>query len=114
MARFHMGLLSFGVFLIMVAIWVAAFLLETISAANLVPLLLLSSGVWTVAIAGIKAANQKEDGAFSTFGWGMLLTVLGGSFYMVNMGMNPVYIVVFVLALLGALAIAAALKSGRL
>lgn len=109
-----MGLLSFGVFLIMVAIWVAAFLLETISAANLVPLLLLSSGVWTVAIAGIKAANQKEDGAFSTFGWGMLLTVLGGSFYMVNMGMNPVYIVVFVLALLGALAIAAALKSGKL
>jgi hypothetical protein len=113
-ARFHMGLLSFGVFLIMVAVWVAAFLLETISAANLVPLILLSSGVWTVAIAGIKAANQKEDGAFSTFGWGMLLTVIGGSFYMVNMGMNPVYIVVFVLALLGALAIAAALKSGRL
>jgi len=109
-----MGLLSFGVFLIMVAIWVAAFLLETISAANLVPLILLSSGVWTVAIAGIKAARQKEDGAFSTFGWGMLLTVLGGSFYMVNTGMNPVYIVVFVLALLGALAIAAALKSGRI
>lgn len=108
-----MGLLSFGVFLIMVAVWVAAFVLGAIDVVNLVPLILLSSGVWTVAIAGIKAATQKEDGAFSTFGWGMLLTVLGGSFYMVNMGMNPVYIVVFVLALLGALAIAAALKSGR-
>ena len=114
MARFHLGLLSFGVFLILVAVWVAALLLGAIDVTNLVPLILLSSGVWTVAIAGIKAARQKEDGAFSTFGWGMLLTVLGGSFYMVNTGMNPVYIVVFVLALLGALAIAAALKSGRI
>jgi hypothetical protein len=109
-----MGLLSFGVILIVVAVWVAAFLMGAIEVFNLVPLILLSSGVWTVAIAGIKAARKKEDGAFSTFGWGMLLTVLGGSFYMVNMGMNPVYIVVFVLALLGALAIAAALKSGRI
>jgi hypothetical protein len=114
MARFHLGLLSFGVFLIVVAVWTAAVLLEAISAANLVPLILMSSGIWTIAIAGIKAAKQKEDGAFSTFGWGMLLTVLGGSFYMANTDMNPVYIVVFVLVLLGALAIAAALKSGRI
>jgi hypothetical protein len=114
LAKLHLGLLSLGVFLVIVAVWTAAFLLDAISAANLVPLILLSSGVWTIVIAGIRATKQKEDGAFSTFGWGMLLMVLGGSFYMVNMGMNPVYIVVFVLILLGALAIAAALKSGRI
>ena len=96
-----------------VAIWIAAFLLTIISAANLIPLILLSSGVWTVVIAGVKAAEKKEDGAFGTFGWGMLFIVLGGSFYMVNQGMELAYIIVFVLALVGALAIAAALKSGR-
>ena len=113
MARFHLGLLSFGVFLIIIAAWTAALLLEAISANNLVPLILLSGGIWTVIIASVRAVRPKEDGAFSTFGWGLLLTVLGGSFYMVNMGMDPAYIVVFVLALLGALAMTAALKSSR-
>jgi hypothetical protein len=105
--------MSLGVFLMIVAVWIAAFLLTIISAANLVPLILLSSGVWTVVIAGVKAAKKREDGAFGTFGWGMLFIVLGGSFYMVNLGMDLAYIIVFVLALVGALAIAAALKSGR-
>ena len=114
MARFHLGLLSFGVFLIIVAVWIAAFLLAIITADNLVPLILLSSGVWTVVVASFKAIKPKENSdAFSTFGWGMLFIVLGGSLYMVNMGMSFVYIVVFVLALIGALAVVAALRSSR-
>lgn len=112
MARFHLGLLSFGVFLIIVAIWIAAFLLAKITAENIVPLILLSSGVWTMVAAGFKAV-KSEEGAFSIFGWGMLLIVLGGSLYMVNMGMNPIYTVVFVLALIGILAAATALRSSR-
>lgn len=114
MAKVHLRLLSFGVFLIIVAVWIAAWVLTIISAENLVPLILLSSGVWTVVIAGLKAVRPRENGgAFSTFGWGMLFIVLGGSLYMVNTGMSPVYIVVFVLALVGALAVAAALRSFR-
>ena len=114
MARFHLGLLSFGVFLIIIAVWIAAFLLAIITAYDLVPLILLSSGVWTVFVAGFKTIKPRENGdAFSTFGWGMLFIVLGGSLYMVNMGMDPVYIVVFVLALIGALAVVAALRSSR-
>lgn len=112
MARFHLGLLTFGVFLIIVAIWIAAFLLASITTENIVPLILLSSGVWTIVTAGFKAV-KSEEGAFSTFGWGMLLIVLGGSLYMVNMGMNPVYTVVFVLALIGILAAAAALRPSK-
>lgn len=114
MARFHLGLLSFGVFLVIVAVWMTTFLLTIITAENLVPLILLSSGVWTVVVAGFKAIKPRESGgAFSIFGWGMLLIVLGGSLYMVNTGMNPVYTVVFVLALIGILAVAAALRSSR-
>lgn len=107
-----MGLLSFGVFLIIVAVWIAAWVLTVTTAENLVPLILLSSGIWTVVVAGLKAI-KPEEGAFSTFGWGMLFIVLGGSLYMINMGMDPVYTVVFVLALIGALAVATALRSSR-
>lgn len=114
MARFHLRLLSFGVFLIIVATWIAAWGLALITASNLVPLILLSSGIWTAIVAGIKAVKpEREEGAFSTFGWGMLLIVVGGSLYMVNVGMNPMFVIVFVLALIGALAVAAALQSGR-
>jgi hypothetical protein len=112
-ARVHLGVLSLGVFLVIVAVWITAFLLGIISAANLVPLILLSSGVWTIIIAVFRVAVHREDGPFSTFGWGMLFVVLGGSFYMVNTGMDPVYIVVFVLMLVGVLAIAAAVRPSR-
>lgn len=112
MAKLQLGLLSFGVFLVIVAVWIAAWILTVITTENLVPLILLSSGVWTVVVAGLKAI-KPEEGAFSTFGWGMLFIVLGGSLYMVNTGMHPLYTVVFVLALIGILAVATALRSVR-
>lgn len=109
-----MGTLSFGVFLIIVAIWISAWILGSITIPNLVPLILLSSGVWTVIVAGLKSASQEEKhGAFSTFGWGMLFIVLGGSLYLINAGMDPLYTVVFIMVLIGALAVATALRSIR-
>lgn len=113
MARFSLGLLTFGVFLIIVAVWIAALVLTIVVAKNLVPLILLSSGIWTVIVAGIKAIKPEEEGAFSTFGWGMLFIVLGGSWYLSNRGMPIEFTVVFVLILLGALAVVAALRSSR-
>lgn len=112
MAKIHLGLLSFGVFLILVAVWIAAWVLTIIAAENLVPLILLSSGIWTVVVAGLKAV-KPEEGAFSTFGWGMLFIVLGGSWYLSNTGMPIEFTVVFVLLLLGALAVVVALRSSR-
>ncbi len=90
----------------------AAWLLSIIEAGNLVPLILLSSGVWAIIVSGLKAVKSGED-AFSTFGWGMLFIVLGGSLYMINTGMDPLYTVVFVLSLVGTLAIVTALRSSR-
>lgn len=113
LAKFHLDVLSFGVFLIIVAVWIAAWIMAAIGVENVVSLILLSSGVWTVITAGIKTARHEESGAFSTFGWGMLFIVLGGSLYMVNTGMNPLYAVVLVLLLVGALAIVVALRSIR-
>ncbi len=112
--RTHLGLMSLGVFLIIVALWVAAWLFDAISAADLVPLILLSSGVWVVANASVRAARHDENtGAFSTFGWGMLFIVLGGSLLLVNTGMNPLLTVVFILALIGVLTVVTAFRSRR-
>lgn len=108
-----MGLLSLGVFLIIVAVWTVALAFGVVAIENFVPLVLLSSGVWIVVVAGLKIALPKEGGAFGTFGWGMLFIVLGGAIYMMNRGMNPVYTAVMVLLLIGGLAVAAALRSSR-
>ncbi|MFQ6068630.1 MAG: hypothetical protein ACE5KD_03705 [Candidatus Bathyarchaeia archaeon] len=114
MTRIHLGLLTFGVFLIIVAVWIAASVLAIITTKNLVPLILLSSGVWTVVVAGIKTVIPEENnGAFSTFGWGMLFIVLGGSWYLNNVGMPIEFTVVFVLLLLGALAVVTALRVSK-
>lgn len=81
---------------------------------SIIPLILLSSGIWALAAAGVKIINRKEDSnAFSTFGWGILFIVLGGSLYMVDQGMNPLFILVFVLGLIGALAAVASLRGLR-
>jgi len=114
LTRTHLGLMSFGVFLIIVAIWIATWALTIISAADIVPLILLSSGVWTVVVATIRSVKPGEnDRAFGTFGWGMLLIVLGGSLYMVNVGMDPVYTLVFILALVGILAVVTAIRLSK-
>ncbi len=114
MVRLSIGLLSLGVFLIIVAIWIAALVSGAIILENLIPMILLSCGLWIVIVAGFKVFRMKEpDGAFSTFGWGTLFIVVGGSLFMVNMGMNPLYTVVFVLAVIGALIVIATLRASR-
>ncbi len=110
--KVNLGLMSFGVFLIIVAVWIAAWLLTIITTENLVPLILLSSGVWAVVVSGLKVI-KPDEGAFSNFGWGMLFIVLGGSWYLSNSGMPIEYTIVFVLLLVGALAVVVALRSSR-
>ncbi len=108
----QLGLLSLGVFLIIVATWVGAFILSLITLNDVLPLVLLSSGIWAVIVAGIKALKPKDNGgAFGIFGWGTLCIVVGGSWYFSSLGMPIEFTLVFVLLLLGALAIASALKS---
>ena len=113
MARFQFGILSLGAFLLIVAAWIAAWLLALVETSNLVPLILLSSGVWIVIVACLKAFSAEREGAFSNFSWGTLFIVIGGSLYLINQGMEPLYTVVFVLILVGVLAVATALRSGR-
>lgn len=92
----------------------AAWRLEIIPLQNLMPLILLSSGLWTIGVAGLKVIKPEGNGAFGTFAWGMLFIVLGGSWFLSNTEMlTRDFAVVFVLLLFGALAIVVAIKSSR-
>lgn len=110
MVKANFGLLTFGVFLITVAIWTAFWVFEVIPFTNVVPLILLSNGAWIVIVATIKVARVEHYGAFETFGWGALLIVLGGSWYLINEGLPIALPFVFIFLLFGALAIAASVR----
>lgn len=107
----QLGLLTFGVFLIFAAAWISAWILGTIGVENVAPLILLSTGVWTVMLAGVRKISHTVDGdAFATFSWGMLFIVLGGSWFLSNVGLAVEFVIVFLLLLVGGLAVATALR----
>jgi hypothetical protein len=74
------------------------------------PLVLLLFGVWMLALAGMRGSNPAKyaRSAFSTMSLGLILIAMGGAWYL--LGINWLYSLIVVLLVLGALAIAAALK----
>ena len=76
----------------------------------IIPVILLLSGCWMLALAGIRAANPQkyERGAFSTLGLGLLLIAVGGAWFLFTV--DSLYSLALILLVLGALAIAAALR----
>jgi hypothetical protein len=95
-------------------VWIAAWIFALVDLEDVVPLVILCVGVWNVGAAAVRASRSSDGwGAFGTFGWGLLFVVLGSSFYMVNKGFNPAFVLVLLLVLFGLLAIIAALRSSR-
>lgn len=105
------GLLSIGVFLIILVISIILYApLRLISLHDVVPLMLALSGCWLMVLAGIRASNPQkyERGPFSTFAMGLLLMAIGGAWLFAYI--NWLYSLAVILLVLGALAIATALK----
>jgi cobalamin synthase len=67
-------------------------------------------GCWLMALAVMQRSNPERygRGAFSYFGWGLLLIAVGGAWFMY--AYNWVYSLAVILLALGALAIAAAFR----
>ncbi|MDH5482529.1 MAG: hypothetical protein OEY22_06610 [Candidatus Bathyarchaeota archaeon] len=107
-----LGLLSFGVFLIIIVISIIVCAINLIDWTLIAPLILLLSGCWTIGLSGIRASNPQkyERGPFSTFAWGLLMVALGGSWFLYAYTSNSLYALAVILLVLAALAIAAALK----
>lgn len=106
------GLLSIGVSLIILVICIVLYEpLKIITDWKLIsPLLVTLYGCWAIVLAGIRTSNPQkyERSPFSTFAWGLLLIAIGGAWFMY--GTNPLYSLVIIALVLGALAITAALR----
>jgi len=105
------GLLSIGVFLIILVISIILYMpLELIDWSLIPPLILALYGCWTIVLAGIRESNPQkyERGSFSTFAWGLLLIAIGGAWFAYSI--EPLYSLAIILLVLGALAITAALR----
>jgi hypothetical protein len=111
MAESRREMLSIGVFLIIVVVTIVLYAVQVISDWTLIfPVILVLSGCWLLALAAMRASGPQkyERGAFSTMGMGLLLIALGGAWYL--FAFNSLYSLALVLLVVGALAIAAALR----
>lgn len=109
----QLSLLSFGVFVIIIAILLVAFFPHW---DTILSLTLTLYGLWVIALAGIRAKSPQkyERGAFSTFIWGILLVAIGGAWFLniVTQG-NILYSVVLFLVIVGVLAVVVVLSPTR-
>lgn len=110
----QLGLLSFGVLIIIVAILLVAYG-PTQEWDKILSLTLTLYGLWVIALAGIRAKSPQkyERGAFSTVIWGILLLVIGGAWYLNIQTGQPLYSVVLFLVIVGILAVVVALSPMR-
>ncbi len=69
-------------------------------------------GFWLMVLAAMQRTNPEKygRGAFSYFGWGVLLIALGGAWFLYYVPNGWVYSLAVILLALGALAIAAAVR----
>jgi hypothetical protein len=105
------GLLSIGVFLIVLVISIILYTPLGYIDWPLIPTLILAFfGCWIIVLAGIRISNPQkyELGPFSTFAWGLLLIAIGGAWFFA--WINWIYSLVIILLVLGALAVVTALR----
>ena len=103
-------LLSVGVFLIIVVVGILLALAGVIGWGLFVPVVLVLSGFWAIALGGIRASKPQkyERGTFSTLALGFGMIAVGGAWFIFSYGW--LYSLVVILLAVAALAIAAALK----
>jgi len=114
MSSERIGLASYGVALIFLAISLILPAAQIIAWNEFPAALLVFLGVWMMVLAAIKLKYPQKyaRSPFSTFGYGILTTTVGSLWFLNIHGMPLVYSIAAIVALLGALAIAAALKRG--
>jgi hypothetical protein len=110
MSESRRQLLSIGVFLLIIVAVILLFAVNIIGWTLIIPLILVLSGCWVLVLAGIRTSNPQkyERGVFSTMGLGLFMIAVGGAWYLI--GISWLYSLALVLLVLGALAIAAALR----
>jgi cobalamin synthase len=112
MADGNRGLLTIGVFLVIVVVGIILYQpLQIIRDWMLVlPFIIALAGCWIIALAGMKASSPQkyEIGGFATLSWGLLLVAIGGAWFLYGFGWY--YSIIVILLALAGLVIAVALK----
>jgi len=106
------NLLTIGALFVIIVISILLYVpANVLTAWWMVPATIISLfGIWLWALAGMQRSNPEKygRGAFSYFGWGLLLIAVGGAWFLAYV--NAVYSLAVILLVLGGLAIAAALR----
>jgi len=112
MPKQQLGLLSFGVLVIIIAVLLVAFAPDW---GLIISLTLMLYGLWVVVLSGMRAKTPEKYGrsAFSILIWGILLFAVGGAWYLNILTGNILYSVVLFLVIIGIVALASALLRTR-
>lgn len=116
MPRLPLGLLSFGVFVIIVAVAIVVAVQFGLSWGASLALIIALYGGWTIALAGIRSKNPEKyaRGPFGIFAWGILLVAIGGAWLIYSLeAAYWLYSVLLLLSVIGILAVVSALRGFR-
>lgn len=111
MSESRRQLLSIGVFCIIVVVAILLYAAAIITNwANIFQTILILFGVWMLVLAAIRAQNPQkyENSSFSTLEMGVILIALGAAWFLLSI--NWLYSLALLILVIGATAIAAALR----
>jgi len=109
MPKQQLGLLSFGVLVIIIAVLLIAFA-PSQDWGSILSLTLILLGLWVIVLSGIRARTPEKYGrsAFSILIWGILLFAVGVAWYLNILTGNPLYSIVLFLLIVGFTSLASA------
>jgi len=116
MPKRPLGVLSLGVFIVVMAI--SASLLATAilySILEVFSLTFLLFGLWVIVLAGIRASNPEiyGRGTFNIFSGGILITTLGTVSFLYLRGLLTDYLLTVLLFVIGVLIVVAGIRAWR-
>ena len=110
MSESSRNLLTIGVFIITIVVAIVLYVAGLIGWTLIVPVVLLLSGLWMLALGAIRAGKpvKYERSSFSTMALGLCAIAIGGAWFLFSF--NWLYSLIVVLLVVAGLAIAAALR----
>ncbi|MGD0645502.1 MAG: hypothetical protein ABSA75_11415 [Candidatus Bathyarchaeia archaeon] len=111
MSESRRQLLSIGVFFIIAVVAILLYYpAKVFGAWDIFPTIFILFGVWLLIMAAMRAQSPQkyERTSFGTLEMGVILMALGGAWFLFSI--SYVYSIALLLLVLGAIAIAAALK----
>lgn len=104
------NLLTIGVFIVTIIVAIVLYIAGLIGWTLIVPVVLLLSGIWMLALGAIRGSSpvKYERSSFSTMALGLCAIAVGGAWFLFSY--NWLYSLIVILLVVAALAIVVALK----